>query len=358
MSPRISRVLRLVGYPLFYLAALVIFTYLSLPMSRLRDRVVAELAVKRPLGETKIEIDELSTYWLSGVRVHGMRLTSPPPPPGEDGKQDKPKVATIDDLHCRVSLFRWLFGTLRVECAGKAFGGEISGAYTATSEKKSIEFELSSLNVADLPLVQSTVGLPMTGALSGSAELSVPEGKLAKAEGKLTLSISDLSVGDGKAKVRDTIALPKLEIGALELVAEAAEGRLKVTKFAASGHDLELACEGRIKLRDPVDNSLAELTARFKFSDKYTDKNDVTRAIFGAPGSKIAGVFDLDPKNKRAKRPDGFYAWRVSGPLGHMIFEPAPAGAAGAPGGMLQMPGRGMKMPLGGPPKVAEPAEE
>ena len=103
-------------------------------------------------------------------------------------------------------------------------------------------------------------------------------------------------LGDGKAKIRDTIALPKLDAGELVLEAEAADGRLKIDKLTAKGHDLELVADGRIRLRDPFDSSLAELNLRFKFSDAYTNKNDMTRGLFGAPGSNIPGLFDLNPE--------------------------------------------------------------
>ena len=59
----------------------------------------------------------------------------------------------------------------------------------------------------------------------------------------------------------------------------------------------------------------------------------MTRGLFGAPGSNIPGLFDLDPKNRRAKRPDGFYGWRITGPLSKLQFEPAPLSTSptGAP---------------------------
>ena len=52
------------------------------------------------------------------------------------------------------------------------------------------------------------------------------------------------------------------------------------------------------------------------------------------------GVFDLDPKISQAKRPDGFYGWRLSGPLANLSFSPAPtAGGVAAPVGTSPMRG-------------------
>ena len=164
----------------------------------------------------------------------------------------------------------------------------------------------------------------------GTIDLKLPESKLSKAEGKIDLKITDLSVGDGKAKIRNTIALPKLDAGEMTFTAEATDGRLKIEKLSAKGKDIEVVADGSVRLRDPMDQSLAELSLRFAFSDAYKNKNDITRGLFGAPGSSMPGLFDLDPKTKRAKRPDGFYAWRLVGPLGRMEPQPAPMGASGS----------------------------
>ena len=141
---------------------------------------------------------------------------------------------------------------------------------------------------------------------------------------------SKVEIGDGKAKIRNTIALPKLDAGEMTFTAEATDGRLKIEKFSAKGKDIEVVADGSVRLRDPMDQSLAELSLRFAFSDAYKNKNDITRGLFGAPGSSMPGLFDLDPKTKRAKRPDGFYAWRLVGPLGRMEPQPAPMGASGS----------------------------
>ena len=178
---------------------------------------------------------------------------------------------------------------------------------------------------------EDIVGLPLSGTLGGNVEFALPEGKLAKADGTINLKIQGLSAGDGKAKIRDTIALPKVEAGDLTLEGESTTGQLKIVNFSASGPDLELASEGSVRLRDPMQTSLLTLTARFRFTDRYMGKNERTRGLFGAPGSSVPGLFDLDPKNKRAKSADGFYGWRVSGALSQPLFTPHPsAGAAAA----------------------------
>jgi hypothetical protein len=108
------------------------------------------------------------------------------------------------------------------------------------------------------------------------------------------------------------------------------DGSVKVEKLSAQGPDLELSSEGRIRLRDPFGTSRSELTLRFKFTDRYKGKSDVTKGLFGTPGSSAPGAFDLDPKIRSAKQPDGFYSWRVFGPLARLDLQPAARSTAPA----------------------------
>ncbi len=324
MTLRTRTVLRWAGYPAFYTLSLVLFVYLTFPFDRLKERLVAEFNSKQTDG-TQLEVDDMSWYWLSGVEASGIRLNVPPAPPTDGSKPKKPHVITIEQAHVRVALFRLLFGTKDVSFGADALGGHVSGEVTDTDAERDIDVTLEDVDVGTLPFMHDLLGLPMTGALSGTIELKLPGQKLAKADGSVDLKLVHLTIGDGKAKIRDAIALPKLDAGQVDLQADISGGRVDVKHFGAKGPDVEVVSDGKIRLRDPFGASLAELGLRFRFADKYKNKNDTTRSLFGAPNSKIPALFDMDPKIKRAKRPDGFYAWRITGPFEHLLFEPAPA---------------------------------
>jgi type II secretion system protein N len=349
VTPRQKQILKYVLYPLFYFFVLFLFFYWTFPYDRLKHRLLAEFNARQPAGPgVRMEIDELDGYWLSGIEAEGVRLISPPKPatPGEgseeekDKKKPEPKVVTIDSVHARVSLLRLLVGTTHVSFGADAFGGELSGYTSDADDGRTLEIELENVNVGEMPVIADAVGLPMTGAMTGTIELVMPEQKLSKAQGKISLAASEVTIGDGKAKIRDTIALPKLDAGELEIEAQVEEGRADVDKLGAKGKDFELVSEGKIRLRDPFESSLVELNLRFKFNDAYKNKNDITRGLFGAPGSTVPGLFDIDPKNQRAKRPDGFYAFRVTGPISKVDSQPAPLGG-GSTGLGSRSPARG-----------------
>jgi type II secretion system protein N len=328
MSPRLRTALRYAGLVAFYLFSLFIFCVLTFPYQRLRDRLVDEFNARQTGPDAlRLELDELSAYSLGGIEAEGVRLISPPKrvaTPAE-GEIPKPSVLAIDSAHARLSLLSFLFGSIDVSFGADAFGGEISGTTSESDGTRELELTIEDLSLARAPLLADAIGLPLDGTVNGTLELALPEGKLSKADGSVKLEISGLSAGDGKAKIRETIALPKVEAGDLTLAGDVSEGQLKLSDFSAKGNDLELVAEGSMRLRDPLPTSMLSLTARFRFTQRYANKNDLTRALLGTPGSSAPGLFDLDPKNKRAKRPDGFYGYRVSGTLAAPTFVPNPS---------------------------------
>lgn len=335
LTPRAKKILTYLGYGAFYWFCLVVFSYLTFPYERLRDRIVHEFNSRQTGPDAmKLELGELSSYWLSGVEADGIKLISPPKPaaPGAEpsAKPPAPSVLSIDSAHGRVSILPLLFGSIRLSFGMDAFGGSISGSTSESDGTRRLELEIDDLGLDKVTLLSDMVGLPMAGTLAGKVEFALPESKLSKADGVVALSIKGLTAGDGKAKIRDTIALPKVEAGDITLEGESTSGTLKISKFSGVGPDLELGGEGSVRLRDPFQSSLATLAMRFRFADRYTGKSEMTRGIFGAPGSSVPGLFDLDPKNKRAKSPDGFYGWRIGGPLSQLQFTPYPSAGGGS----------------------------
>ncbi|MBN1612277.1 MAG: type II secretion system protein GspN [Polyangiaceae bacterium] len=352
MTPRIRRALSLAGYPAFYSVALLVFADLTFPNDKLARFIESEFNSRQLLGSgVRLEVEKASPYWLSGVELQGVRLERPQAAdteaessaaaswqtkPGANGSAaQKPapgaaarSAAVIEDAHVRLAILRALFGTKRVSFGASAFGGELAGVYSTNDESTELELEIERVGVSDMPLLAEAVGLPMTGALTGNALLNMPENKASKADGSITFKIFDLTVGDGKAKILNTIALPKVTVGEVNFDAEVREGILTIKTFGAKGKDLELEAEGRIRLREPFETSLMEMTMRFRFSDAYKNKSDTTRGLFGDPNSSTPGLLDLDPKVRRSKRADGFYAWSARGSIVKPTLVPLSEGAS------------------------------
>jgi type II secretion system protein N len=331
VSPRVKRVLALSGYPLFYLMCLFLFAYFTFPYERLRERLLVELDAQRQGNPNaqRIEIQSLGPYWFSGVSLKGLSIVTPKT--GVDAGSPPSKM-TFDKAHVRVSILPLLIGRVTVNFGAKAFDGSIDGWTRANSEGRRIEAALDDIDMSKMSLLGDMIGgLPMSGTLNGKMEFTLPEQKLMKATGSVSLSISDFAAGDGKTKIAGKLALPQLNVGAFELSGEAKDGVLKIAKLGAQGKDLDLAGEGRLSLRDPIGDSISDLNLRFRFSDSYKTKNEMTKSLFGAPGSTMPALFELaDPRIKNAKRADGFYGWHMVGQLKDARFEPSAAGSPGA----------------------------
>lgn len=319
----------LVGYPVFYLVSLMVFCALTFPYDKLKERIIATFnAQQKPGTQDELQIDELGGYWLSGVRVKGARLLSAPSDPTKP-----PSRIQIDEATVRYSMLGALVGDSDVNFDAYAFGGEASGSYDVHGKDRSIDVTLDTIDIGQLDPVVQLLGVPMQGKLGGTVRLTMPEGKMSKASGAISLEVKDLSVGDGKAKIKGALALPKLVVGTLTFSAEAKDGTLRVTKLVAGGKDVDVQGDGRITMREGVNDSLCDAQVRFKINDAYRNKNDITKSLFGTPGSSVPALFELaDPKVKQSKRADGFYAWTLRGPLGRLEFIPAGGGVAG--GGM------------------------
>jgi type II secretion system protein N len=321
VTPRLRRILISVGYGSAYSFLLLLFFYLTFPYDRLKDRIVRDFNARQTGPDPmRLEIDEIDSYWLSGVEAEGVRLVSKAEAPRDaKDKKAKDKVTGIEHAHARLSILSLLIGRRSVSFGADAFGGAVEGTIVDSDAERNVEIEIEALDLGQTPLLAGLLGLPVSGALSGTIELVAPEARLSKANGKIALKVTGVSVGDGKAKIRDLIALPKLDAGELTIAADAKAGQVKVTEISARGPDLELSADGGIRLRDQADQSYLNLTTEFKFTDRYTNKDDLTRALFGK-----SGAFDLDPKNRRAKRSDGFYSWRITGSLSKPLFAPNP----------------------------------
>lgn len=373
MKQRLIKVARFLAYPAVYVFCLAFFGYLTFPIDRLKDRIIAEFDRTAKPGQ-RLEIDKLDTYWFSGVAVTGMRLTMPPEEgPGagvsfggpDTAPPPKDSVIVVDEGHARVRLLPLLLGRVRVDFWLSVLGGEVKGTVPVGSAGGDVEVELEKVEVGKIePFVQA-VGLPIKGTATGKLQISAVEGKFSKANGALDLTIADIVVGDGKSKIAGLLELPAAKLGTLTLSAEAKEGVLKITKLTAPGADLELIGDGRIAMREPPGDSGADLYLKFKFTDAYRGKNDTTKSLLGDPGSSLPGLMEMQvPKMKKAKRPDDFYGWHIYGPLKKLKFDPSATdisfstpmpGAAGAAGKTtprkaldLKKPGGGITFPLGG----------
>jgi type II secretion system protein N len=320
VKERLKTIGKKVGYFVFFFFAFLVSVTWTFPYDKLKERLVSSFNAQQRASSSQQElrVDELDSSFLTGVKATGVRLAMPPLEPGKP-----PVELKLDEVRARVSLLSLLVGNKDITFKIKGFDGTIEGEFVEKSKERLIKVELDGVDVGKIEVLSQALGVPMEGRLFGQVDLRLPEGKASKGSGTVNLEIRDLAVGDGKAKIKGLLELPKLTVGALKFDAEAKEGILKVSKLAAGGKDVELSGEGRIQMRELANDSNLDMSVKFKVNDGYRGKNDKTKSLFGAPGSSIPPLFELDPTVKRAKTPDGLYAFQVRGQLGKPQFLPA-----------------------------------
>ncbi|MBK6514806.1 MAG: type II secretion system protein GspN [Polyangiaceae bacterium] len=376
MRQRVFAAGKYVLYPAFYLFCLMSCLYLTFPWDKLRDRIEAEFAqsqAKKGDRAWRLEIESLSGYWLTGIELQGAKIIMPPDDEGDDaaksaakpkgalskvtsaakskkaaeddpdaagaaGKQDdaaeddekddKPKapkdlVVLIEDAHARVRLLPLMIGRVRLDFAATVFGGEIRGLIPFGGGDLSVEID--EINLAQIAPLKDVVSVPLKGIATGSLALSAEDGKWSKASGTFSLTVKDMSIGDGKSKFRKLgVTMTPAQVGTLEISAKAEQGVFKFEKFGATGQEVELAGEGTLKLREPWDSSVLDLWLRFGFSEAYKNKDDRTKALFVDDGP-FPALISQDKKLKRALRADGLWGFNIKGKLARLQYIPTKA---------------------------------
>jgi len=320
--------LKWVGYVLAYLLAFVLFAYVSFPYERLRTYVVSVYnSAQTPPSQNRLEIDSLTWSWrFPGIVAEGVRLVVPSPPVPDAEKPSPPQYLEAKEVYVSASALGLLTGAREASFGADALDGDISGWARDSESGRRLELQLDGVNPGSIPQLQGIIGLPLAGSLSGQISVDVPEGNFSKAEGTVDLAAEDLVLGDGKAKIKNTIALPELHVGKFVLKAQITGGRLKIDECTSQGRDLELALTGSLRLRPKVENSVADLELKFSFAEKYRTQSDMTKALFGQPDSKIPGLFDTATTGHLSKQEDGSYGARLTGTLARIA--PRPLGAA------------------------------
>jgi len=184
MKERVLKYAGVVGYPLFYMICLMLFASLTFPYDKLKERIVASFNVQSRPGSSQqeLQIDDMGGYWISGVRMKGIRLLTASAEPGK-----APSKIEIDEASVRYSMLPLLIGNSDMNFDLDAFGGTVSGSYDVQGKDKSADVTLESIDIGRVaPLVQ-VLGVPLEGRLGGTVRLVMPDGKASKATGVVSL---------------------------------------------------------------------------------------------------------------------------------------------------------------------------
>jgi type II secretion system protein N len=355
-----------VAYTLFFGFALMIFTYLTFPWDRVRDKIVSEFEHGQHPGPGQprqtLTIGSFKPSWFTGAVLTDVALTTVPVDPTKP-----PTTYRADEVRVRVSLGT-LFSPMKdLSFQIKAMGGTIDGTITHVKSAehdaapiapkkgaaqtlskddgpkydRTIRAELDGIDVEKISAIRDAIGVPVGGTLKGKIDLTLGSGRVDHASGTVDLEIADLWVSDGKVPFKipalklffgsEDITLPQIVIGTVPVQISVKNGVAKIDKMSASGKDLDLGVEGQVTLRESLPDSDAAITVHFKFNDTYRKKGDATAGLLLA--------LDSEPKLRAGKRADGFYGLKMVGPIGgNAQIVAAPSSGGPSPNGAPMIP--------------------
>ena len=311
----IRRWYHVLAYIAFYVFALLIFMSWTFPYDKLKERIVAQFNAQQRSSSSPqtLEIDELDSNFITGVKAKGVRLIQPSRDPDKG-----PTVISIDEAKARISLLSLIVGNRSVSFRIEAFDGVIKGNYFESSKEREIEVDFDGVDLARVDAIASSAGFALDGKLNGEVKLNLPEGKASKGNGTVNLAIKEMAAGKGTEFTIKTpmgpFTLPKMKIGDLTITGESKDGKLTLSKITSSGGDVDISGEGKVALREVANDANLDVTLKFKINDSYKGKNDKTKLLFGTPGSKEKPMVDMMLKNKTT---DGFYQLKIGGTLGN-----------------------------------------
>lgn len=321
---RLRRFLPYLAYPLFYIFCLLVFLVWTFPMEMLKDRLVTSFNAQQrgTSSPQELSIESLDSWWITGVKATGVKLTAPSSDPAKPTTEVK-----VDEVRARFSVLPLFIGNKDVTFSADAFGGTASGSFEDSGKARAIEVTFDGLDIGKVDAIAAAVGFPLEGKLFGTVSLDLPEGKASKGNGNVNLEVRDTFAGNDKELTVKTplgpFTLPRLKIGTFTVTGEAKDGNLKLSKIGASGGDVDVNGEGRVQLREVATDARLDVNLKFKINDTYRNKNEKTKMLFGAPGSKEKPMLEMDQRMAKAKSADGFYGLRVGGTLGKADVQPS-----------------------------------
>jgi type II secretion system protein N len=284
--------LKLAGYPLFFLACLVLFFQITLPAEQIKVLVQKELET---MGY-RLEVAKSGHGLLGGLVFKDVAVV----PVGADPKTAKLK---LDEVSLGLPLWRLLTGNKAIAFGLKGFDGSVSGVIGAKETRQDVDLSVDGVNLGKMGVLWEALGAKFVGRFSGSIDISFDTKDAKKGNGVVKLALSDLALTEGKFSGFD---LPKVSFGKVSARIDIKDGKAEVKEFKGKGKDAEVKGEGTATLAPRMQTSSLQLKVKFKPSDDFVTKNQKIQPMLYTIQS--------------SKDKEGFYGYQITGALDHPFF--------------------------------------
>ena len=303
LSDRLRRLRKTGATAAFGLFVFFLVFVLTLPWGRLKDYLVV-LAAQQGYD---VEVKSAGPALGLGIRLKDVIVASRP------SGEAKPTRIAIPVAKVRWSLLGALVGHKTYQVSASVFGGDLDVETSRSKTESRLDVSAAAIDLSEIPWVKAATNLPLSGKLDLQLDEKMPGLRASATVGLLTWTCSACALGDGKAKLiipsdpilSQGLGLPKIRLGDLPGRVPIDKGVGRLQGVQSKSPDGEFYVEGEIKLSDSIASSYFDLYVRFKLSDALLKSSEKLSTLLGFAGDK-------------GKRPDGFYGFRIRGPLNHM----------------------------------------
>ncbi len=262
-------------YGLFFLAAFVVFAWLTIPWDRVKDKLVGELEAGTGY---EVRVGGLDSYWLTGIEVTDLVMKKPLTPAQkkareeqrayerrkaqeakgggadgageakdggqaqggeakgpeveggeakgqeEGGEEDPeaakrkaiiatiPKPIRIPHLHVRVALLPLMLGKLALDFGAELAGGELEGRVGLSGDAYFYDLEAHGLRIQAIPMVGELLPVPLRGRLSLEGEGTYSPTAPQESRGELELRLDALVLDAGEIPLPKGAMFPSVDM--------------------------------------------------------------------------------------------------------------------------------------------------
>ncbi len=270
-----KKLIRVLAFTAYFIAAFLIFLFFLFPFDRIKTMLESEVSSRTPveLSVARISPRFFNRFVLSDVVVAN--------------KQGK-VLFECASARVSVSLFHLLRGVLALDLKADAYGGAVLVKASQGAGRQYLLVDADGLDIASYPLLKD-FGFRLSGKLGGNIEISGDTGK-----GRIWLK----GLTSRELKVKG-FPVPDLDFEKGWIEADLKGDRLTVKKLEMDGKDLTVRASGDVVLRE---RGTLNLALRLKPSERLSHEQ--------------SALFSL----LRTRDTEGFY--QLS--LGGMLSEPMP----------------------------------
>jgi hypothetical protein len=172
-------------------------------------------------------------------------------------------------------------------------GGSVTGTYAQGSSSVDLAFDVSDLDLSQLPTETAETKIALLGKLQAEADLTLDTEDTKASTGTIRFSLPGFGLGSGSSV--GGFQLPEVTFDKAEVAFEAKDGKLEVTEGTFESSTLNATLSGDITLNKKLARSRNRLELTFSLPEDLDQ------------------LAQLAPDVKRSRDSDGKYHYLISG---------------------------------------------